>query len=65
MSIPQRNRILDRLQHRDTIDARHERLRRAYKTGEYIDEFTTVMPLPRKRKTADELRRDFLRRMKQ
>lgn len=46
MSAPERNRILDRLQRKDTIDSRMERLRKAYQTGEYVDEFTTVEPEP-------------------
>ena len=58
-------RTRDRLTDRKTVTARHERLRHAYKTGDYADEFTTVLPIPHRPKTADELRRDFLKRMKQ
>lgn len=57
-------RIRDNLTDKDTITARGERFRRSYQTGEYTDEHTTVSPVPRRRKTADELRRDFLKRMK-
>ena len=61
-------RIRDRLTDRDTIDARHERLRYAYKYGIYIDEHTTIPGITgvyHKPKSADELRRDFMRRIKQ
>ena len=61
-------RIRDNLTDKDIIDARDERLRHAYKYGEYIDEFTTIpgiTPVAHKRPSADELRRDFMRRIKQ
>lgn len=58
-------RIRENLTDKDTITARGERFRKAHQTGEYIDEHTTIMPVPHRRKTADELRRDFMRRIKQ
>ena len=61
-------RIQDRLYDEDTITSRGERFRRSHQLGEYIDEFTTIpgiTPVAYKRKSADELRRDFMRRMKQ
>jgi len=61
-------RIRDRLTDKDTINARFERLRHAYKYGEYIDEFTTIpgiTPVAHKRPSADELRQDFMKRIKQ
>lgn len=60
MSVPQRNRILDRLQHKETVTARHERLRHAYKTGEYIDEFTTTNITPQAQKLLDKILDRFL-----
>ena len=60
MSVPERNRILDRLQHRDTVDARHERLRHAHKTGEYIDEHTTTNITPKAQKLLDKILDRFL-----
>lgn len=64
MSLRTRNRLTDK----ETVTARHDRLRFAYKYGEYIDEHTTIpgiTPVAEKHKTADELRRDFMRRIKQ
>ena len=58
-------RIRDNLTDRDTIESRGERFRKTHQTSEYTDEHTTVMPVTRRRKTADELRRDFMRRIKQ
>ena len=61
-------RIRERLHDQDNITSRGERFRRSYQTGEYIDEHTTIpgiTPVAYKRKSADELRRDFMRRMKQ
>lgn len=61
-------RIRDRLTDKDTIESRGERFRLSHQLGEYIDEHTTIpgiTPTAYKRKTADKLRRDFLKRMKQ
>jgi len=60
-------RIRDRLTDRDTIESRMERFRRSHQLGFYIDEFTTIpgiTPVYYKRPSADELRRDFLKRMR-
>ena len=59
-------RIRDNLTDRNTIDSRAERLRKSHQLGFYIDEHTTIpgiTPMAYKRKTADELRRDFMRRI--
>lgn len=61
-------RIRERLTDNDNIEFRGERFRRSHQYGFYIDEHTTipgVTPVAHKHKSADELRRDFLRRMKQ
>jgi len=61
-------RIRQRLFDDDNITSRGERFRLSHQLGEFIDEHTTIpgiTPVPHKRKTADELRRDFMRRMKQ
>jgi len=53
---------------RDPGGSRGARFRLSHQLGEYIDEHTTIpgiMPTAYKRKSADELRRDFMRRMKQ
>ncbi len=60
-------RIRDRLLNRDTIDSRSERLRLSHQIGEFVDEHTTIFgitPVAHKRKSADELRRDFLKKIK-
>ena len=59
-------RIRDKIKDRD--GARSERFRLSYQLGEFVDEHTTIpgiTPIAHKRKSADELRRDFMRRMKQ
>lgn len=60
-------RIRDNLTDKDTITARGERFRRSHQLGFYIDEHTTIpgiTPVAYKRPTTDELRRNFLKRMK-
>ena len=57
-------RILDKIRDR----ARYDRFRLSHQLGEFIDEHTTIpgiTPVAHKRKSADELRRAFLKRMKQ
>ena len=58
-------RIRDKI--RDPGGARGDRFRLSHQLGEYVDEHTTILgitPVAHKRKSADELRRDFLKRMK-
>ena len=53
-------RTRDRLTDRETVTARHERLRHAYKTGDYVDEFTTTTFTPKVQKRMDEILDRFL-----
>lgn len=57
-------RILNKIQDKD--GARGERFRLSHQLGEYVDEHTTIVgitPVAYKRKSADERRRDFIKRM--
>ena len=61
-------RIIDMLYDEDTITSRGERFRLSHKLGFYVDEITTIPGITSvayKRNSADDLRRDFMRRMNQ